>query len=58
MLQEQGDPRMVGHGEVFDNYTPTNCDGFYEKFMRGETVNAGWVEPTDFENQALPTIQP
>ena len=58
MLQAQDDPRMDGHGEVFDKYTPTNGDGFYEKFMRGETVNAGWVEPTDFEKQVLPTIDP
>jgi hypothetical protein len=58
MLQAQDDPRMDGHGEVFDKYTPTNGDGFYEKFMRGEKVNVGWVEPTDFEKQPLPTIDP
>jgi N-sulfoglucosamine sulfohydrolase len=58
MLKAQGDPRMSGEGHVFDNYTPTNGDGFYEKFMRGEKVNAGWVEPTDFEKQPLSTINP
>lgn len=57
-LQLQGDPRMDGHGEVFDKYTPTIGDGFYEKFLRGEKVNAGWVELTDFEKQALPTVNP
>lgn len=58
MLKAQGDPRMDGRGTVFDNDTPTNGDGFYEKFMRGEKVNAGWVEPTDFEKQPFPSIRP
>jgi arylsulfatase A-like enzyme len=58
MLREQGDPRMSGQGHVFDKYTPTNGAGFYEKFMRGEKVNAGWVEPTDFEKQPVPATRP
>ena len=52
-LRRQGDPRMEGKGDVFDKYPhaqPGNA-GFYEKFMRGEKVNAGWVNPTDFEKQ-------
>lgn len=53
ILKAQGDPRMDGRGHVFDHYKPTQGDGFYEKFMRGETVNAGWVNPTDFENQPI-----
>jgi N-sulfoglucosamine sulfohydrolase len=53
MLKAQGDPRMGGRGQVFDQYTPTNGDGFYEKFMRGEKLNAGWVNPTDFEKQPV-----
>jgi N-sulfoglucosamine sulfohydrolase len=53
LLKAQGDPRMEGRGHVFDDYKPTNGDGFYEKFMRGEKVNAGWVNPTDFENPAI-----
>jgi arylsulfatase A-like enzyme len=53
MLKAQGDPRMEGRGDVFDNYTPTTGDGFYEKFMRGEKINAGWVSPTDFEKQPV-----
>ena len=54
LLKGQGDPRMFGNGKVFDDYKPTNGDGFYEKFMRGEKVNAGWVTPTDFEKAPLP----
>jgi arylsulfatase A-like enzyme len=49
MLKAQGDPRMDGRGHVFDDYTPTSGDGLYEKFMRGEKVSTGWVNPTDFE---------
>jgi N-sulfoglucosamine sulfohydrolase len=52
-LKAQGDPRMDGRGQVFDNYTPTTGDGFYEKFIRGEKVSAGWVSPTDFEKQPV-----
>ena len=58
MLKAQGDPRMDGRGTVFDDYTPTTGDGFYEKFMHGEKVHAGWVEPTDFEKQPLPSSRP
>lgn len=52
-LKAQGDPRMDGRGHLFDNYTPTTGDGFYEKFIRGEKVDAGWVNPTDFEKQPV-----
>jgi hypothetical protein len=40
---------MEGRGHVFDDYKPTSGDGLYEKFMRGEKVDTGWVNPTDFE---------
>ena len=53
-LLDQGDPRMKGEGQIFDRYLPTNGAGFYEKFQRGEKVNAGWVSPTDFEKSPLP----
>jgi N-sulfoglucosamine sulfohydrolase len=53
MLKAQGDPRMAGRGEVFDHYKPTEGDGLYEKFMRGEKVKTGWVNPTDFEKQII-----
>ncbi|MCY2973852.1 MAG: sulfatase [Planctomycetota bacterium] len=52
-LLAQGDPRMSGNGKIFDEYTPTNNDGFYEKFLRGEKVNAGWVNDSDFEKQPI-----
>jgi N-sulfoglucosamine sulfohydrolase len=52
-LKQQGDPRMMGNGKVFDEYRATSGAGFYEKFMRGEKVNAGWVSPTDFEKEPI-----
>jgi N-sulfoglucosamine sulfohydrolase len=52
-LKAQGDPRMAGNGRVFDEYPATSGAGFYEKFMRGEKVSAGWVTPTDFEKEPV-----
>lgn len=53
LLKAQGDPRMDGRGQIFDEYTPTNGDGFYEQFVRGEKPKAGWVSETDFEPAPL-----
>jgi len=57
-LTKQEDPRMMGNGEVFDTYIYSNeADrNFYERYMNGEDVNAGWVNPTDFQqlNDAKP----
>jgi N-sulfoglucosamine sulfohydrolase len=55
-LKQQNDPRMAGKGDIFDEYehaTKPNV-GFYEKFMRGEPVKAGWISPTDIEPKQLP----
>jgi N-sulfoglucosamine sulfohydrolase len=53
MLLAQGDPRAEGRGAIFDRYRPTTGDGLYEKFMRGEKVQTGWVNPSDFEKAPL-----
>ncbi len=52
-LKDQNDPRMSGRGHLFDDYRPTTGDGFFEKFQRGEKVNAGWVSPSDFEKTPI-----
>ena len=54
-LTSQGDPRMLGKGEIFDRYPYSGAatDNFYERFMAGEKVKAGWVSPDDFEKQPL-----
>jgi N-sulfoglucosamine sulfohydrolase len=50
-LKQQGDPRISGQGEVFDRYPHANAGhvGFYERFLRGEKLQTGWVNDTDFE---------
>jgi len=50
-LKEQQDPRVLGNGDIFDTYP--NADSanvnFYERYMKGEKLKAGWVNPSDFE---------
>jgi hypothetical protein len=54
-LKAQGDPRMFGQGAIFDRYPHSNTAhvNFYERYMKGEKLNAGWVSPTDFEKAPL-----
>lgn len=54
-LKAQDDPRMFGRGDVFDKYPYADDSGrgFYERYMRGEKLRAGWVNPTDFEREPL-----
>ena len=50
-LRAQGDPRMYGSGGIFDAYehsTRANV-GHYERFMRGEKINAGWIDSDDID---------
>lgn len=50
-LTEQGDPRILGNGDIFDNY-PYNgaVQNYYKRFMGGENVPAGWVSKTDYDS--------
>lgn len=56
-LVAQKDPRMFGKGHLFDEYTPTAGDGFYEQFINTtdplKRPKASWVQPTDFEAAPL-----
>ena len=54
-LVAQGDPRMLGNGHIFDEYiyAHENTRGFYERYMNGENLNAGWVNKSDFEPEPL-----
>lgn len=54
-LTEQNDPRMFGQGELFDNYPYSNKadSAFYSRYMNGEKMNAGWVNPSDFEKKPV-----
>jgi arylsulfatase A-like enzyme len=48
-LTAQGDPRILGKGDIFDQYKVTQNAGFYERYMSGEKLNTGWVNDSDFE---------
>lgn len=54
-LKRHGDPRMFGRGEIFDSYSyyDKRTAHFYERFMSGEKVRAGWVNPSDFEEAVI-----
>jgi N-sulfoglucosamine sulfohydrolase len=52
-LKDQGDPRMLGQGKVFDEYKATNGAGFYDMFRAGQKPKAGWIDPTDIEPAPL-----
>jgi arylsulfatase A-like enzyme len=54
-LRAQGDPRIVADGAVFDEYPYANAadTSFYSRYMAGDSINAGWVNPSDFEAEQL-----
>jgi arylsulfatase A-like enzyme len=54
-LREQEDPRVLGNGHIFDEYIYASggTRSFYERYMKGEKIKAGWVNPSDFEAQPL-----
>lgn len=54
-LKAQRDPRMAGQGHIFDEYIYANpgTRNFYERYMKGEKMKAGWVTPSDFEKEKL-----
>jgi len=53
-LKQQKDPRMLGNGGVFEAEPYAgNESNFYERWMKGEPLKAGWVNETDFEPTPL-----
>lgn len=50
-LHQQHDPRIEGNGAIFDQYLHAQKGhvGFYERFMKGEKLETGWVTDSDFE---------
>lgn len=54
-LRAQGDPRLLGPPDYFERlpYAQEDHRGFYEKFMAGHPLKAGWVNPSDFEPAPL-----
>jgi len=50
-LMLQKDPRMTGNAQVFDGYLYSGEESrdFYNRYMAGEKMKAGWVNDSDFE---------
>ena len=49
-LTSDGDPRILGNGDIFDQYEYSGAvKNYYNRFMGGEKVDAGWVNSSDFE---------
>jgi N-sulfoglucosamine sulfohydrolase len=50
-LKAQNDPRMLGQGHRFEQepYASEAQRNFHTRFLSGEPVRAGWVNPSDFE---------
>ena len=54
-LEQQGDPRMMGNGKLFDDYpySDSRTAHFYERYLSGNRPRAGWVSEGDFEKETL-----
>lgn len=54
-LAEQEDPRILGNGDIFDNYPYQGAvQNYYNRFMAGEKIKARWVNETDYEAPPQP----
>jgi arylsulfatase A-like enzyme len=54
-LKKDADPRILGNDTIFDQYQyahPRSIN-FYNRFMNGEKIKAGWVNPSDFEKNKM-----
>ena len=54
-LNKQEDPRVLGNGHFFDEYPHANEKkrGFYERYTKGEQIDADWVNKSDFQKVPL-----
>lgn len=49
-LTQQGDPRILGNGDIFDHYKYSGkVQNYYNRYMSGEKVPADWIEETDYD---------
>lgn len=52
-LTAQEDPRILGKGNIFDNYEYAGKEAdFYNRYRSGEKIPTPWVEETDFERSS------
>nr|WP_320119171.1 sulfatase [uncultured Marinifilum sp.] len=49
-LMEQKDPRILGNGDIFDQYQYSgSAKDYYNRYIRGEKVKAGWINESDYD---------
>jgi hypothetical protein len=54
-LKQQGDLRALGRGAEYEAYPHPDVRrrNFYDRYMKGELLEAGWVKKDDFEKGPL-----
>ena len=53
-LTDQKDPRILDNGDIFDNYEYAGAvRNYYNRYMSGEKVPAGWVNKTDYDSDLI-----
>ncbi|TAN36771.1 MAG: heparan N-sulfatase [Verrucomicrobia bacterium] len=54
-LKAQEDPRVLGQGQVFDEYPNSGKEwrGFYERYQKDKNITTGGFLPSDFEKAPL-----
>ncbi len=53
-LTEQNDPRILGNGDIFDNYEYSGAvQDYYNRFVHGEEIPAGWVNKSDYDSDLI-----
>ncbi len=54
-LTKQKDPRILGNGDIFDKYefAETHFGNFYERTMKGEDIEAPWLNGSDIQDIGL-----
>jgi N-sulfoglucosamine sulfohydrolase len=54
-LRDDKDPRILGKGEIFDTYpySEEKQRNYYNRWLSGEKMSAGWIEQTDVEPPGL-----
>jgi hypothetical protein len=54
-LATEGDPRMLGGGDEFDQYpyASEKYRDYYNRLMAGEEMMPGWINPSDMESEKM-----
>ena len=51
-ITNEQDPRILGNAEIFESYIYNGAvQNYYNRYMSGEKVEAGWVNETDYDEK-------